>query len=102
MGGNESQQGIFDFDSGNLDGYQNLQREREARLQKIRQASGLPVGKWVGLKLKGMDGEITGKLELRSYPDDPSSRAGLELKINRIPLVPTDIESCVVLDDQDF
>jgi len=100
--GIESQQGIFDFDSENLDGYENLQREQEARLQKIRQASGLPVGKWVSLVIKGMDGEVTGKLELRSYPNGQELRQGLELKINRIPLTPTDIESCVVLDKQDF
>ncbi len=100
--GEGNQQGIFDFDSGNLDGYQNLQREQETRLKKIRQASGLPVGKWVGLKIKGMDGEITGKLELRSYPEDPGSREGLELRINHIPLTATDIESCVLLDEQDF
>ena len=98
----EKQQGIFDFDGGNLDGYENLQREQEERLLTIRQSSGLPVGKWVELTMKGHAGAITGKLELESYPSANAKRDELELKINQLSIKPSFIESCVVLDDQDF
>lgn len=99
---NEKQQGIFDFDSGNLDGYENLQREQEERLQGIRKSSGLPVGRWVELTIKGHAGAITGKLELASYPDAADGRDDLELKLNKLLIKPTEIQSCVLLDDQDF
>ncbi len=99
---NEKQQGIFDFDSGNLDGYENLQREQEERLRLIRQSSGLPVGRWVELTIKGHAGGITGKLDLAAYPDASASRDELELKINQLLVKPADIESCVMLDDQDI
>lgn len=99
---NEKEQGIFDFDSGNLDGYKNLQREQEHRLQSVRKKSGLPVGRWVELMLKGHAGCIVGKLELRSYPNADDGRGELELQINKIAIKPADIESCVMLDDQDI
>lgn len=99
---NEKQQGIFDFDSGNLDGYENLQREQEERLQVIRKSSGLPVGRWVELTMKGHAGSMTGKLELHAYPNASDGRDTLELKINQMILSPGDIESCVMLDEQDY
>ncbi len=99
---NEKQQGIFDFDGGNLDGYENLQREQEERLSAIRKSSGLPVGRWVELTIKGHAGGITGKLELASYPGANDGRDALELKINQLLVKPADIESCVMLDDQDI
>lgn len=91
-------QGVFDFESGNPNGFQNWQAEQERRLQAIRQEWNLPVGRRVRLKLRTFGAEFIGQLRLRVHPTTIDRRAPLHLHIENIEFVHGEIESCVVTD----
>ncbi|MCX6873402.1 MAG: hypothetical protein NTW21_06285 [Verrucomicrobia bacterium] len=91
-------QGLFDFDTGNTNGFDNWRRQREARLQSIRREWAVPVGKRVCLKLREFDHEFVGILMLAEEPQKIDRRLPLLLKIHNLPLGLADIEHCTVLD----
>ncbi len=91
-------QGLFDFDSGNTNGFDNWRRQREARLQLIRNEWAVPVGRRVRLKLREFDHEFVGILMLAEEPPKIDRRLPLLLKIRNIPLGLADIEHCSLLD----
>ena len=64
----EPVQGIFDFESGCANGYENWRKQQEARLAAIRLEWGLPVGRRVRLCLRNVDNEFEGLLELVEPP----------------------------------
>ena len=90
-------QGVFDFESGNADGYENWRREQAARLEAIRRVWNLPVGRRVRLRLCNIDGEFEGKLELAEHPVTLDRRVPLHLRIGRVDVYMADIETCVVI-----
>ncbi|HUF62163.1 MAG TPA: hypothetical protein VMN36_08825 [Verrucomicrobiales bacterium] len=93
-----SAQGVFDFESGHLDGFANWRREQESRLEAIREEWGLPVGRKVRIRLHTMDGELEGMLRLATMPVSVDRRIPLRLRLGRVDLTPPDIESWVVID----
>ena len=91
-------QGVFDFESGCMDGYQNWQKQQEERLEAIRREWGLPINNRVRIKLKNVIGEIEGKLQLREHPDTIDRCVPLYLKVANFEVFIADIENCVVLE----
>jgi len=96
---NKPVQCLFDFESGNMNGYENWRRQQEERLQAIRNEWGLPVRRRVRLRLKNIDGEFEGVLRLADHPLTVDSRLPLHLRIDNLDVFPDDIEQCVVIDD---
>jgi hypothetical protein len=92
-------QGLFDFESGNMNGYQNWRRQQEERLQAIRNEWRLPVRRRVRLRLKNIDGDFEGILRLVDQPMTIDRRLPLHLRIDNLDVSPDDIEQCVVIDD---
>jgi len=95
----DSVQGLFDFESGNMNGYENWRRHQEERLQAIRNEWGLPVRPRVRLRLKNIDGEFEGVLRLVDQPLTIDSRLPLHLRIDSLDVFPDDIEQCVVINE---
>lgn len=93
-----SVQGVFDFESGNTDGFENWRRQQEARLDVIRKEWCVPVGRRVRIRLRNIDGEFEGKLELVQHPVTIDRRIPLHLRVDRVDVFLTDIEQCVVLE----
>ena len=91
-------QGVFDFESGHMNGYENWRREQELRLQAIRNEWGLPVRKHVRIRLKNIDGEFEGELRLVTQPVTIDRRVPLHLRVDNIDVFPPDIEQCVVIE----
>ena len=91
-------QGVFDFETGNTDGYANWRREQEAWLEAIRREWAVPVGRNVRLRLHNIDGEFVGKLELASLPVTIDRRVPLRLRVDRVDVHIPDIESCTVVE----
>ncbi len=89
-------QGELDFESGCTDGYKNWLRQQEERLEAIREEWGLPVGLRVRIKLKDLDGEIEGKLELVEQPVSIDRSVPLHLRVLAIDVFLPDIEYCVI------
>jgi len=61
-------QGVFDFESGNPDGLANWRNQREAILRAVREEWSLPVGRRVRVRLRNIDGEFVGTLDLVRDP----------------------------------
>ena len=92
-------QGLFDFKSGNMNGYQNWRRQQEERLQSIRNEWRLPVRRRVRLRLKNIDGDFEGVLRLVDQPLTIDRRVPLHLRIDNVDVFPDDIEQCVVIEE---
>ena len=92
-------QGLFDFESGSMNGYQNWRRQQEERLQTIRNEWRLPVHRRVRLRLKNIDGDFEGVLRLVDQPLTIDRRLPLHLRIDNLDVFPEDIELCVAIDD---
>jgi hypothetical protein len=92
-------QGLSDFDSGNINGYQNWRRQQEERLQAIRNEWRLPVRRRLRLRPKNIDGDFQGGLRLVHQPITIDSRLPLHLRIHKLDVFPDDIEQCVLIDD---
>ncbi|MDD5706661.1 MAG: hypothetical protein PHR35_12120 [Kiritimatiellae bacterium] len=91
-------QGVFDFETGNADGFENWRREVEARLEAIRREWCVPVGRRVRMRLRNFDGDFEGPLELLYPPAAIDRRLPLRLRIERMEVAVADIEQCIVLD----
>lgn len=87
---------IFDFDTGNQDGYENFQREQEEKNQRIRDVWKVPVGKPVRITLKGVPGSFEGKLTVAEQPEEFKRSIPLHLKIGKTGFYHNEIESCLV------
>ena len=92
-------QGLFDFESGNMNGYQNWRPQQEERLQAIRNEWPLTVRRRVRLRLKNIDGDFERVLRLVDQPITIDSRLSLHLRIDNLDVFPDDIEQCVIIDD---
>lgn len=90
-------QGTFDFDSDAPGGYDAWRRDQQARLDAIRREWALPIGRRVRIRLRDIDGEFEGKLELAGHPETIDRRAPLHLRIGRVDMCSSDIEQCVVI-----
>jgi hypothetical protein len=91
-------QGVFDFESGNVDGFENWRCQQEARLDAIRKEWSVPVGRRVRIRLRNIDGDFEGKLELVQHPVTIDRRVPLHLRIDRVDVFVPDIEQCIILD----
>lgn len=91
-------QGVFDFESGNADGFANWRRQQEALLDAIRREWLLPVGRRVRIRLRNIDSEFEGRLELVEKPTKIDRRQPLHLRVDRVDVFIPDIEQCIVLD----
>jgi hypothetical protein len=91
-------QGVFDFESGNANGFENWRREREARMEAIRREWRVPVGRRVRIRLRDIDGEFEGTLNLAQQPVAIDRRVPLRLRIDRMDVSIPEIEQCIVLD----
>lgn len=91
-------QGVFDFESGNPDGFENWRRQQEARLDAIRREWCVPVGRKVRIRLYDIDGEFTGKLQLAEHPVTIDRHAPLHLKVDHIDFFVPDVEQCTVVE----
>jgi hypothetical protein len=89
---------VFDFESGNTDGFANWRREQERRLDAIRGEWGLPVGRNVRLRVRTIEGELEGKLRMIDMPVSIDRRVPLHLRISGIDIEAADIERCTVID----
>lgn len=97
---NEPIQGIFDFQDGNANGYENWMREQEKKLSAIRAEWRLPLDKRVRVRLVNMDQEFEGYLKLAEIPAVLDHRHPLHLRIERMDFLSTHIEACVVLNSE--
>jgi len=98
MNEDEPIQCVFDFESGNSDGFENWRRQQEARLEAIRREWHVPVGRRVRIRLRNIDGDFEGKLELVEHPTAINRRAPLHMRVGRVDVFIPDIEQCIVLD----
>jgi hypothetical protein len=94
----ETIQGVFDFESGNADGFENWRRQQQARLDAIGREWSVPVGRRVRIRLRNIDGDFEGKLELVEQPVTIDRRLPLRLRVDRVDVSIPDIERCIVLD----
>ena len=94
----DSIQGVFDFESGEMDGYVNWRREQEQRLQAMCTEWGLPFRKRVRIRLKNIEGEFEGELRIVKQPVTIDRRVPLHLSVDNIDVYPPDIEQCVVIE----
>ena len=92
-------QGLFDFESGNMNGYDNWRPQHEERLQPIRNEWHLPVRRPVRGRLKNIDGDFERVLRLVDQPLTIDSRLPLHLRIDNPDVLPDDIEQCVVIGE---
>ena len=92
-------QHLFDFESANINGYENWRREQENRLEAIRNEWCLPVRRRVRIRLKDIDGDFEGVLRLVDQPLTIDSRLPLHLRIDNLDVFPDDIEQCVVIEE---
>ena len=93
----ETIQGIFYFDTGNPDGYENWQREQDERLARIRYIWGLPVGRQVVIRLCNNPNEFEGRLLLVEQPVIFESKELLHLKVGKTGFLSNEIVSCSVI-----
>lgn len=91
-------QGVFDFESGGMNGYANWHQQQERWLAAVRAEWRLPVAKHVRIKLKTMDHELAGKLKVMDPPVTIDKRIPLRLSIEGIEVCSADIERCVVIE----
>jgi len=96
--GDDPDQGVFDFESGNMDGFQNWRRDQERRLEAIRREWSLPIGRRVRVRLRSMERDLEGRLLLAHHPITIDRRVPLRLRIDQVEIVIPDIERCVVID----
>ncbi len=89
---------IFDFDTGNQDGYENWCREQEERARKIRDVWKLPVGRMVRLSLVNVPECFEGRLAIAQQPQVFSRHTPLQLKMGRMIFSHQEIESCTIID----
>ena len=94
----ETIQGIFDFNTGNQNGYENFQREQEAKDKRIRDIWRVPVGKSVSLTLVGVPGSFEGKLKVVEPPKLFHRNEPLHLTIGKTGFFHNEIESCSVVE----
>jgi len=90
-------QGVFDFERGNSNGFENWQDEREKELVSIRREWSLPVGRRVRVKIKNIDYEFEGVLKLVEYPEKIDKKIPLHLSIEKVDIFPADIERLSVV-----
>ena len=90
-------QGVFDFERGNSNGFENWQIELENKLVVIRREWSLPVGKRVRVKIKNIDYEFEGVLKLVEYPDRIDKKIPLHLSVERVDVFPADIERLSII-----
>lgn len=91
-------QGVFDFESGNTDGFENWRRQQEERLEAIRNEWGLPIGRRVRMQLVSIRGELEGRLRLREMPVSIDRRIPLRLRVDEIDVTLSDIEHCTLIE----
>ena len=89
---------IFDFENGNQDGYENFQREQEARNKRIRDIWKVPVGRKVRVTLKNIRGCFEGKLRVAEQPAVFRRSEPLHLKIGKTGFYHSEIESCIITE----
>lgn len=94
----ETIQGIFDFETGNPDGYANWQREQDERLARIRFIWVLPVGRQVILRLRNNPNDFKGRLQLAENPVVFDRKEPLHLKVGKLGFFNNEIESCTVTE----
>ena len=91
-------QGVFDFECGNADGLENWRCQQEARLEAIRREWSLPVGRRVRIRVRNIDEDFEGKLELVHQPQTIDRKVPLHLRVASLDVFVPDIEQCTVLD----
>lgn len=89
---------IFDFNTGNLDGYANFQREQQAKNAKITEIWTVPVGRTVRLTLHGVLGSFEGKLMVAEQPKIFNKSEPLYLKIGRSGFYHNEIKICNIIE----
>jgi len=95
-------QGTFDFESASGNGFENWRREQDARLDSLRREWGLPIGRRVRLRLRNIDSEFDGELQLVESPASIDRRVPLQLRVGQVDFLAPDIEQCVVISDNKF
>ncbi len=67
--------------------------------EAIRREWNLPIGRQVGVVLRGIDGSLNGVLQVAGYPDKIDRRSRLHLRIGKAEFLSTEIETCTVIHD---
>jgi hypothetical protein len=91
-------QGLFDVESGSMNGYQNWRRQQEERLQAHRKEWRLPLRRQARLRLKNIDGRFEGVLRLVDPPLTINRRLPRHLRIDTLDVFPEHIELCGGID----
>lgn len=95
--GEDPIQGVFDFETGNPDGLANWRNQREALLRAVREEWSLPVGRRVRIRLRNIDGEFVGTLDLVRDPPAIDRRLPLALRVGRVDVAVAEIEQCIAV-----
>jgi hypothetical protein len=98
MTGNGPTQGVLDFDAGGTAGFETWRQQQEARLEAIRREWSVPLGRRVRIRLRNIDGDFEGKLQLAQQPATIDRREPLHMRVGRVDVFIPDIEQCTVLD----
>lgn len=88
-------QGELDFSRGDPAGFQRWQDEQADWLKRVRQESGLPVGRRVRLKLRDFDREIRGRLGLVDLPLESARIGHARFRVESIEFAAQEIEYCL-------
>ncbi len=86
-------QGVFDFESGHLNGIENWRVAREAYEEQIRKELHVPLGRRVRIRIRGRGEPLLGKLELAKPPKVLSREVPLDLKVGAVRFSQRNIQS---------
>lgn len=86
----------LDFHAPAEDGYASWQWDREQAVRKIAELWGLPIGREVRLRRRGIDGEFEGPLTLAAMPDRLDRHRPLELRMGKMTFSSEEVETCSV------
>lgn len=89
-------QGMLDFENGSPEGLEGWRRERAVWLTAAREIWGWPIGRRMRVSLVGLSHELTGRLELCAPPAAMDRRRPLELRVNGVRFLSSEIERCEV------
>ncbi len=95
MPANETIQGELNFGRDDPAGYRRWQAEQQAWLVRLRQETGLPIGRKVRVRLRDFDREFCGRLSLVELPLERRHARDQRLRIGSFEFTAAEIESCV-------
>ena len=93
----DSNQLEIDWGAPAVDGYASWQWNRQQAVRRIAELWGLPLGRAVRLRRRGIDGDFEGILQLASLPTHLNRQQPLELRMGSMTFSSEEVETCSVV-----